>query len=287
MVTRNTSGILFGMGAGVIWAVEAILGKLLFRSFTFIQVAASEALFGALTAFVYILARREPAKFKGENIINLLLVGFIGTVFAPLMYFFGLTQTLAIKATLIAHMQPLFVATLGFHFLGEKLHRRDFVSGVLIIIAAILITSGTVNNLVSLRIGNFGDLMVLFATFGWAVAAISGKKLIAEVSSIVIVGYRFLIASSVLVPLLFYLNQFAISSVYQALLGMLVGVGYIFYYEGLKRLKASQVALTELSSPFFAAVLAWHFLGETMTTIQIAGALLLISGLYILTQAET
>jgi len=284
MVNQKSLGVLFGVSAGAMWAVEAVLGKMLFSSFTFVQVTASEVFFATLTAFAYIFVKGERAKLDSENFKNLLVVGLVGTVFAPLMYFFGLTQTLAVNATLIAHLQPLFVAIFGFYLLKERLHKHDLAAGILIISAVILITGRTFVNLCNLKFGNFGDLVVVFATLGWAVVAIPGKQLTKEVNSVVIVGYRFLIASLIFAPILLYLNQLTVNSIYQVVLGVIVGLGYIFYYEGLKRIKASQVALTELSSPFFAALLAWYFLGEKTTLMQIIGALLLVFGLYILTQ---
>jgi drug/metabolite transporter (DMT)-like permease len=63
-----------------------------------------------------------------------------------------------------------------------------------------------------------------------------------------------------------------------------VGFGYILYYEGLKRIKASQLALTELSAPFFAMVLAFYFLGETTSLLQGIGMIVLFLGLYLLTR---
>lgn len=281
---QKVLGILFGVGAGAMWAIEAILGKLLFSSFTFIQVTASEVFFATLTAFVYIIARRERVRFSRRTLGNFLVVGLVGTVFAPLMFFLGLTQTLAVNATLIAHLQPLFVAIFSFFALKERLHKRDVAAGILTLFAVVLITGRTVDNLTSLRLGNFGDLVVLFATLGWAIVAIPGKQLAREVSSVVIVGYRFLIASMVFIPVLLFSNQLIINSIFQVLLGIVVGLGYIFYYEGLKRVKTSQVALTELSSPFFAAILAWIILGEKTAPMQIAGAILLMLGLYILAQ---
>ena len=286
MVDQKILGILFGVCAGAMWAVEAVLGKMLFSSFSFVQVTASEVFFAALTAFVYVLATRENIKLEGKDFGNILVVGVVGTVFAPLMYFLGLSQTFAINATLIAHLQPLFVGIFGSYFLREKLHRHDLFGGLLIILAAILITSRTIYNLTTFRFGNFGDMIVFFAMVSWAIVAIPGKQLTKQASSVVIVGYRFLIASVVFVPVLLCLNQLIISSIYQVLLGVLVGLGYIFYYEGLRRTKSGQVALTELSSPFFTSILAWYLLGETVMPMQVIGTLLLICGLFILAQEE-
>ena len=44
-------------------------------------------------------------------------------------------------------MQPFFVAVLGYLFLKERLSKNDIMGGIIIIFAAILITSRTVENL--------------------------------------------------------------------------------------------------------------------------------------------
>jgi len=284
MVGQKVLGVLFGVIAGFMWAVETVLGKILLSSLSFIQVTASEAFFAALTAFAYILLSRKPVKIKSLCLKDILLVGFVGTVLAPLAYFFGLTQTFAVNATLLAHLQPLFVSILGFFFLKERIHKYDVMGGVMIGFAVILIIGRTLDNIVNLKLGNMGDLGVLLATLGWAFVAIPGKRLTKHASSILIVAYRFLVASIFFLPLLLFLNQLAIKSIYQVLLGVIVGLGYILYDEGLKRIKACQAALTELSSLFFVTALAWIILGEYVTIIQVIGALLLIMGLTALTR---
>ena len=181
-------------------------------------------------------------------------------------------------------MQPFFIAVLGYFFLKEHLSKSDLIGGILTIFAVVLITSRTVENLTNLKIGNFGDLVIFFAMCCWAIVAIPGKYLTKKVSSAVIVSFRFLIALIVILPILLYFNQLIITSIYQVLLGVLVGVGYIFYYEGMKRLKASQVAFTELSAPVFIAIFAWPLFGKIVTTLQIMGIVLLMLGLYMLTK---
>ncbi len=280
-------GLVLGVGAGALWAVEAVLGKILLASTTFLQVAAVEAFFAALTVVAYLLARRVSVTFPRRHASKLVLVGLIGTVLAPVLYFFGLSQTFAINATLIAHLQPVFVALFGYYWLNERLQRRDLVAGLLIVGAAVLITSRTLENLAAFTFGNVGDLTVLGATVSWAVVAIPGKQLTEDLSTPLIVGYRFTIASLVFLPVLFSVNQLAVTSPYQVLLGVLIGLGYVCYYEGLRRSKASHIALTELSAPFFTAILAWAFLGETLTPLQALGAALLFCGLFVLSHQRS
>jgi drug/metabolite transporter (DMT)-like permease len=284
MQNQQLLGVLFGISAGAMWAIEAILGKFLFQSLTFLQIAASEAFFASLICFLYILIQRKRPNQVRSNMGKILVLGLIGTVLAPLLYFLGLSQTLAINATLIAHLQPLFVAYFSYFFLKEHLHSNDYLAGGLVLLAVIFITGRSLENLSALHLGTLGDVIVFFAMLSWAIVAIPGKVLTRQMGSIMIVFLRFIVASSVFLPTLILVNQFTSPTVLQAVLGALVGFGYILYYEGLKRIKASQLALTELSAPFFAMVLAYYFLGEATSLLQGIGMVLLFLGLYLLTR---
>lgn len=286
IMCRKALGVLFGTLAGAMWSIEAIIGKTLLSSLSFIQVTASEAFFAFIMSLAYVLLSGRPLLCKGLSLRDILIIGVVGSVIAPAAYFLGLSWTLAINATLLAHLQPLFVLILGLIFLNEKPCRDDIFGGLMMGLAAILITSRSVENLAALRLGNLGDIIVLLATLCWATVAIPGKRLAMAADSVLIVSYRFLIASAAFLPMLAILNQLAIESIYQVVLGVVAGLGYIFYYEGLKRIKASQVALTELSSPFFTAILAWLILNERLTIMQAFGAIFLLVGLVLLARRE-
>ena len=284
MQNQQLLGVVFGIGAGAVWAIEAILGKFLFQSLSFLQIAASEAFFATLVCLLYTLRKRQGLNQLRTNLINILVIGLVGTVLAPILYFLGLSQTLAINATLIAHLQPLFVAYFSYIFLKERLHHNDYLAGSLVFLAVIFITGRSFNNLLALQLGTLGDVLVFFAMLCWAIVAIPGKLLTRQMDSILIVFLRFVVASCAFLPTLILVNQLTFPTILQAALGVLVGFGYILYYEGLKRIKTSQLALTELSAPFFAMVLAYYFLGETTSLLQGIGMILLFLGLYLLTR---
>ena len=56
--------------------------------------------------------------------------------------------------------------------------------------------------------------------------------------------------------------------------------------KGLKRVKAAQVGALELSTPFFATLLGFLILGERATAMQIAGLVLLLVGICLLSRKE-
>ncbi|HHH84267.1 MAG TPA: EamA family transporter, partial [Thermoplasmatales archaeon] len=112
------------------------------------------------------------------------------------------------------------------------------------------------------------------------------RKYLRNLHSSVITFYRFIIASIFFAVYLSMTSGIVIKNVYQIMVGIAVGIGTILYYEGLKRIKAAQVSALELSSPLFAAVIAFFVLREMFTVMQIAGMLLLFLGVYYLSKKE-
>ena len=75
-------------------------------------------------------------------------------------------------------------------------------------------------------------------------------------------------------------------SYYSLIVGFVVGIGTVLYYEGLKRLKAAQVSALELTAPFFAAVIGFMILGETVTMFQFIGMILVLIGVWFISRHE-
>ncbi|RLF42602.1 MAG: hypothetical protein DRN17_07565, partial [Thermoplasmata archaeon] len=192
-----------------------------------------------------------------------------------------------LNAVLIGHMQPIFIVLIGFLILREdKLTKFDYAGISLMMLSGLMVTTRTLDNLAALKFGSMGDLMLLAATMAWATAAIAVRKYLRNLHSSVITFYRFIIASIFFAIYLSMTSGIVIRNVYQIMVGIAVGIGTILYYEGLKRIKAAQVSALELSSPLFAAVIAFFVLREMFTVMQIAGMLLLFLGVYYLSKKE-
>ena len=56
------------------------------------------------------------------------------------------------------------------------------------------------------------------------------------------------------------------------------GLAYLLYFSGLQKLPAQSVALISYIDPVSALIFSAVLLGETMTPIQILGAVLIIGG---------
>lgn len=285
---QKTIGVLAIFGASVMWAIEPIFGKLSYSNSDFLHTSAIRAFFVALIALLYVfITNKGSLKVNKKQFSTLIYIGIVGTIFADLLYFYAFTKISVINAVLIGHMQPIFIVIIGYFILREdKLTKFDYLGIFFIIIAGLLVTTRTFENLSMLKLGTFGDFLVLLATIAWATTAIAMRKYIKDMNAGVVVFYRFLIASLIFAVYLSYTSSIAISNIYQILVGIVVGIGTILYYEGLKRLKAAQVGALELSTPFFAAILSFFILGEITTLFQIIGIVLLFVGVYFLSKHE-
>jgi drug/metabolite transporter (DMT)-like permease len=284
-VETKRIGVLAILCASILWAIEPVLAKLAYRNADFLQTSTLRAIFVALTALPYAIFTNRGSGAGGPGLSlrvsknqfpKLLYIAIAGTIVADLAYYFSLTRIPVINAVLIGHMQPIFIVLLGFMILKEdRLTKFDYLGILVMVIAGLLVTTKTMAN-----------LFVLLATFAWATTAIVMRKYLREMNAGVLVFYRFSIGAIIFVSYLLLTSGIRISNIYQILIGVLVGVGSILYYESLKRIKAAQVSALELSTPFFAAFLGFLVLKESVTVMQILGIGLLFAGVHFLSRRE-
>jgi len=282
------TGVLAILAASVMWAVEPIFTKLAARSTDFLQIATTRSIVVTIIALSYVLVtNRGNLRVSKRDLPKVVYLGIMGTVVADLLYVLSLTKIPVINAVLLGHMQPVFIVAIGFFLLREdKVTGFDYLGILCMIVAGLLVTTKTADNFLSLRLGSSGDLLVLVATFVWATTAIVMRKYLRGLNAGVLVFYRFAIGAAVFVVYLSVTSSLVITSIHQVLVGVVVGVGSILYYESLKRIKAAQVSALELSTPFFAAALSYFLLRESLTAMQILGILLLVPGIHFLSRKE-
>jgi drug/metabolite transporter (DMT)-like permease len=282
------TGVLAILGASLMWSVEPVFAKLAYENSDFLQTSGIRAIVVAVTALLYVfLTNKGNLRVTKKQLPKLVYIGIAGTVIADLLYFFALTKIAVINAVLIGHMQPIFIILIGFFILKEdKLTKFDYIGILIMIIAGVLVTTKTVGNFSEMRFGTMGDIYVVMATVAWSTTAIVMRRYLIQLNSGVVTFYRYTVASAVFIAYLLLRSSLVPANIYQVLVGLVVGVGTILYYESLKRIKAAQVSALELSTPFFALVFAFLVLREVATVMQIFGIVLLVVGILLLSRKE-
>ena len=241
---KKVVGVIIVLAAAVMWAVEPVIAKLAFEQKSDVLITSTIRAIGvSFVALLYLLIR-PPKSFKVQKseFTVLFYIAIAGTVFADGLYLYSLTLIPVVNAVVLGHMQPLFIVLFGVLFLtSDRLNKYDYFGIFLLMIAAIFVTTQTLENALSLRFGSMGDLLVLFATIAWASTAVVMRKYLTKLHAGLITFYRFALSGLVYGCFTLFFSD-GIISLYALLIGLVVGVGTILYYEGLKRLKAAQVS---------------------------------------------
>ena len=135
----DLSGILFGLGAAVLYATVAILNKKVVlddvHEKTIVQLAAAAAVL-----IPYLLATEDLSRLSLDAVavVMVLLVGIVHTGFAYALYFGSMKALKAQSIAVLSYIDPVFALLLSAAALHEPLSAFGLVGAVLIIGSALI-----------------------------------------------------------------------------------------------------------------------------------------------------
>lgn len=221
--------------------------------------------------------------------LSLLLLGMTGIVSYNILFFIGMQNIEAGRASLIIALNPLAITVAAAIFLDEKLSFMQF-GGILISLtgALFVISNGHPWSIFSGGFG-IGEASILGCVASWTAYSLIGRNVLKTLSPLVSVFYSSLIGTLLLFP--FALNNNLTTNIltysiydwasltFLGLLGTAVGVS--FYYRAIQKIGASRSSVFINLVPFFSILLSWLMLGEAMKFSVLSGGLLLLTGVYL------
>jgi drug/metabolite transporter (DMT)-like permease len=167
----------------------------------------------------------------------------------------------------------------------ESLSRNKIVSIIMIFSGTVLMSGVTALGEANVSTGGVLAGFCIPALYGaWSLL---GKRMRRNYGALPILTYAFGVAAVVLFPLQF--NEVYPWPVpgntwlcFAGLVGVSTVGGFLIYIFGLGRLSAGVVTIVAMSEIIFSAILAYFFLGEKLTFIEIMGALVIVVGILFL-----
>lgn len=104
---------LLGVGAAALWGLGTVLGRFASRDLAFHQLTTLRFFFGMLALLVIVPATGAPLVLPTETWPRLLLLALIPGLLALILYYIGLKNTPASRATLAELAFPLTAAAVG------------------------------------------------------------------------------------------------------------------------------------------------------------------------------
>jgi drug/metabolite transporter (DMT)-like permease len=188
-------------------------------------------------------------------------------------------------ATVIQSNAPIFVTTMAWLLWREPLTRRKIIAVGLAFTGTVLISR--LDGLGQVQITLAGLLIALGAAVAYGGFSLFGKKLTGDYSPWTILVYVFGFGALALLPF-----QIGVAMPWPLPLPMLTcfaGLvlvstisGFALYTTGLRQLQASVAAITATTEVPFASMLSYIVLGERLDGWQFLGAVLVVSGVILL-----
>ncbi len=239
----------------------------------------------AAVALIALLRVLEPGiKIARSTFIRLSVLGIVGNSLYQPAFILGLDNTSATNSAVIIGSLPGVVALLAWISRIEKLTRLMMIgiatglAGVFLVVASNGVELGGSTTL--------GDLLMVAAVFCWALYTLGLRKVDPAVSPLRVTTVTTVMGTPVLIALGIpeslaidwqAVPQFAYWGVVYASLISVV-VAYYFWNTGVRRVGASRSSIYSCLIPLAALVMAWAFLKESPTPVQLIGAALVITG---------
>lgn len=216
---------------------------------------------------------------------------FLGGVTGGSFYFLtentALEITLATNVSFIVCMTPLLTAILSLWIYKNERATRGLIGGSLLALAGVALV--VYNGHFVLKISPLGDFLSLLAAFSWAFYSLIMRKLFGRYGTTFITRKVFFYGLITILPAFFFrpwqssLSELLIPSVWMNLLFLSVLaslVCFVVWNMVLKRLGTVRASNYIYLNPLFTLIGSAFFLDEQFTLMGVAGALLILSGVY-------
>ncbi|MDW8022907.1 MAG: DMT family transporter [Nitrososphaerota archaeon] len=237
----------------------------------------------------FLWLRERSLKVRREDFKKFLLLAIVGNTLYQILFINGIFRTTAGNSSLILATIPIFVSLFSSVLGVEKVGHRVWGSVFLSFLGISLIVLGSGKPLTLTEQSLIGDLLILSGTICWSICTVLSKPLLKRYTPLKLVTLTVALGTP---PLVFVSVPFIktqvwnnvsaegwLSLAYSAVLA--IALGYAIWYTGVSRIGSARTAIYEYLVTVIAVAAAWIFLSETMSPIQIIGAILVFAGLYL------
>ncbi len=250
------------------------------------------------------LWRKAPATFriKRSDIVPLVSYGVLGIAMVQALYFLAISRMHVSIALLIEFTAPVWIVVYLRVVKRKHVPNQMWVALLLALSGLALIAQIWEG----LTLDGIGVIASFGASFALAYYFLCGEALSERRDSQSITMWGFFFAAvtwcfvlpvwdfpfevfTTSIPLEGALEgstaQGWVLILYVVLIGTIVP--YLLVMAGLKHLKASTTSAFGLLEPIFVGIVAWLWLGESWTVIQLVGGAVVIAGIYMADQARS
>jgi len=234
--------------------------------------------------FIYFIKGFTKYNFTKKDIKLIVLLAF----FEPCLYFIfeakALLYTSASQAGMITSLMPIITAMAAGYFLKEIISKQLIFGSLIAVCGAIWLSvqATTTASAPNPLLGNFLELCAMFCAAGYTIVA---RYLSSKFSAIFITAIQAFIGTIFFFPFFIFeiftteMNFTSTAIGWLFYLGVVVTLGgYGLYNFALTKLDASKASMFIYLIPVFTLILAYLFLNEKLSTVELISSAVILSG---------
>lgn len=282
----NWLGYALVVLAAAVFGASSIVIKYIYSTgLSPMQVLMVQNLVSMLLAWGWVLTGKKNAAVPVRLRLSMVAQGAVGGFFTSALFYTALASLGAALSTLLLFSYPAFVVAYEVLFDKYRISKYEKIALATIFTGLLLAM-----NIFAVKIGPISPwplVMGLASAVTYAFMNVNGEKLLSCLHTSVVTAWS--LTFSTLAMLIFFqplwLADLSLSEL-QAILLVLGSVVYILplilLYAGIVRIGAGIASIISTAEIPFTPLLAWLFLGETFSILQVVGGILIIAGIVIL-----
>ncbi len=246
-----------------------------------------------ITAVCLVIFQKYRGDFwlaERKDYLRLFVLSIFGVSLNQILFISGLSLTKASNSSLLAVTIPIFALSVGAIFGIEKLRFLKIVGIILAAVGVILLIDPRKASFSSQT--TLGDLLIVCNSLSYGIYVATSKETISRNGAIKSMTWLFIFAAAICIPL----GAFSMSSVdfgtITPMIWLLIlhvaivstALPYIFNAWALARVNPSTVAVYVYLQPIIGFMMAVIFLGEEISLFTVLAAILIFSGVFLVTK---
>ena len=271
-----------------LWALSFVLNDVALDYVAPTTVAAGRWMVTATLALALLAKRHQTGAFRTGLRVDFRGFAVLSLVGVTLLYglqIVGQSRTTAVNTGLLANTVPVFTALLAVTFLHERIRAVGWLGIAVALVGAWIVSSGGLRLDVDAT-SALGDLLVLLSALAAALYFVLGARLLRGYPPLVVTAAAATLGAATLAVVAVIAggeNRWTWQAV-AAIVALGVGPGLLsnlWWWETVTWLDAGRAALYVYLIPLITMVFAVVLLGETISPAQLAGAALLLGGVWL------
>lgn len=287
-ILEATSAVLF-------WGASFIATKIALRYVEPVTVVWLRFTMGVFILGLTVSLRRQFKLPRKKELGYFALLGFLGITFHQWLQSTGLLTAQATTTAWIIATTPVFIVILGWLFLKEKVSWLR-IGGIALAAVGVLlvVTKGDLLSLASGHFGAFGDILILISAPNWAIFSVLSRYGL-KIHPAARMMFFVMVFGWLGTTILFIAGHGFIDIVRLPMEGWLAvgflgifcsGLGYIFWYDALQALPASQVGVFLYLEPLVTVAVAAILLKEPLIITSLVGGAIILLGVWMVNRVK-